>query len=842
MFEAYRTLGLITGELGFTHHFEGKDAYLTVPLGKSFLTYRADSLRIRFLGPQFQRKVNSASAYKDLVLVAVGSEVSAWHKVKQVRTYEGSDSGISEILVFGNYLLALNYSAQLVVWNAENGELLGKVPLPHEGLAMVHPPTYLNKALVVTKGKGLILVNVKTAQKIYDFPNICKQLSGEILSIEQSPALDVVALGLETGSIVFANTLKDTYLFELKQTTSVTSLSFCTEAGREILATGCENGEVLIWDLPNKRIQSTVTAHKNLCVSKVFFLPGEPVLTTASGADNSLKQWIFDLDNPDPRLLRERTGFNSSPSYIRFYDSKHLLACSSNSLRDLSILNEHQSTNFSYKHIHKTLKKAKVAFGLNPFKEFGFSLTREKDWCNVLTCHEEQDMAFLWSYENKALGNKPVETKDKSFVTSCVVSFCGNYGVVGFSSGKIEKFNMQSGLHQFQFKASHTSQVLSLKLDSLNRILVSASSSSVNFWCFLTGKLLRYIPVANVKFIELDKFSNLLGVATAGSLLLYDIRTCALVRQFECKDSKDLAFSHDSRWVAAIESRTVKVWDIPSDRLIDWVSFEKPPVSLAFSPSGEYLATAHKESLGVFLWINKSHYQNVIVEKSPTQPHKLKGFDIKKGKDFYSTKPIKLENLVTQPIDYLEKPVQIDKMPEKPEFDTLELSDLPLYRVQALHNIDYVKERNKPIQPPKKPEKVPFFLPDSLNIVKKPETQETSTEKPKLEEPSELTPHLEHSPESITSFLKTLSPGKIELAIVQLTEEQVPMFTDFLEKALASKKDFDFLQSLLSCFLKVHSDELTQLSIQKLSELETGLWESLEQEFLIDLSGLERLI
>ncbi|CAG9331667.1 unnamed protein product [Blepharisma stoltei] len=846
IFEVHRTLGLTCGDMGFVWHKDDPEPLISLPVAKSYITYYAGSLKIRYLGPQFEHTVNSVASYKDLILVAAGNTISAWHKVKQEKVFSGSKSAISEIFVFGDYLLALNFSAELLIWNAESAESLGKMALVHEGLIILHPPTYLNKIILALKGKQLLLINVKTQSTIYNFPKITNHIDSEITSLEHSPALDVIAVGLENGKIIFADILHDNVLFELTQNGAVTSISFCTHPGKEKLATGNSQGQVHIWDLPEQRLQATISAHPGFKVDKVFFPPGEPLLITSSGPDNSLKQWVFEFSDPEPRLLKQRSGFNSSPHHIRFYNPQHILACSNNSLRDLSILNEHQSTDLSVKHIHKAIKKSHIQFSIKNYKSFDFSETREKDWCNILTCHKNQKEPLLWSYENKVLGQKPIEVKQDSEVTATCVSPCGNYGVAGFASGKLEKFNMQSGLHQFEFKGEHSSQLVGVCIDALNRIMISSSSSELVFWDFLSGKLLKRVQLAGqALLIELDRFSNMLAVVMENLIVLYDIRSGKITREFAASGVKDLSFSYDSRWLAACEEKTIKVWDIPSSRLIEWLQFDSAPVSLAFAPSGEFLATAHEGCLGVYLWMNKAYFQTIIIEKSPKKPRKIKGFEASKGKNIYSSKFIDVQQLVTQPNELpADSITQFDKLPEVPDHSSIKTSDIPYHRIQALYNLDDIKERNKPIKPPKKPEKVPFFLPDSLNIVKaQVPTQEDDKPRKKIKfDESDLTPHLQHSSESVTNYLKTLSPGKIELNILTLSDEEVPLFTSYLLEALKSSPDYDFLQSILACFLRIHGDKLSKTQASSLSTIQTEKWEHLESQFMQDLSGLERLL
>lgn len=57
--------------------------------------------------------------------------------------------------------------------------------------------------------------------------------------------------------------------------------------------------------------------------------------------------------------------------------------------------------------------------------------------------------------------------------------------------------------------------------------------------------------------------------------------------------------------------------------LVDWFRFKNAPLSLDFSPSGEFLATSHVNSKAVFLWSNKTYFQNVVVQKVPKHPINL---------------------------------------------------------------------------------------------------------------------------------------------------------------------------------------------------------------------------
>jgi U3 small nucleolar RNA-associated protein 21 len=838
--ESFRTLGLICDNKAFKWHREGNESLLTFPLGKSFLTYTVESLQIRYLGCQLTQTVNSVETYKDLILLASGSTVSAFHKVKLVKVFTGSSSSISELLVFSSYLLGLNFSGELLIWDCETTNLLNSIPLGQQGQFLIHPPTHLNKVLISLKTSKLLLINIKTGAKIYDFPQICKDLKGEITSLENAVALDTIVLGTDSGQLLLANMLSDQVLFSFDQGEKVTSVSVSSFGDCSILASGSISGTLYFWDLKGKKIQSKVAAHS--CeITKVFFLPNELRLLSSSGKENSVKQWVFDFESPVPRVNKSREGFSSPPFELRFYNENHVLAISKNSLRDLSLLNEHQSASFSSKNMKPAVKK--LFFQKLPeFHHLSFSVNREKDWSNVLTSNGEQ--VFLWSYENKAAGEKAVERKTQGKVTAVQVSECGNFGVLGNESGSIEKFNMQSGLHQFTFNKTHKEKVTGLEIDSSNTSLISSSENGEVFiFDFFTGKV-RFHQTFSEKIVKirLQKYSNLLAVLTESNCLIFDVRTLKLARSFEGNQVKDACFSSDSRWVAVADASGVALWDLPNVKLVDWVCFKRKVVSLDFSPDSRYLATALEGRLGVFLWLNKNFYTQVIINKSPELPRKIKGFDVSRGKNFYSRKKIKINEILNEPLQGKTQSVVVLSMPKQPDFESLKVSDIPYSRVAALFQLDEIRERNAPVQPLKKNEKVPFFLPDSLGIVKFEPLKPLEMKKEQVKE-NGLKDVLGMAFESILEFLKTMAPAKIELNLFGIDSgEDLNRFVEFLVFEIREQKDFDFLQSLLACFLRIHSADLGKEQAKALLEVQEKTWSKVEEQLLFDISGLERLL
>lgn len=92
-------------------------------------------------------------------------------------------------------------------------------------MCAVHPSTYLNKILLGSQQGQLQLWNIRTNKLIYTFTG----WGSPVLVLSQSPAVDVVGVGLETGDIVMHNLRYDETLMKFHQDWGpVIALSFRT--------------------------------------------------------------------------------------------------------------------------------------------------------------------------------------------------------------------------------------------------------------------------------------------------------------------------------------------------------------------------------------------------------------------------------------------------------------------------------------------------------------------------------------------------------------------------------------------------------------------------------------
>ena len=180
---------------------------------------------------------------------------------------------------------------------------------------------------------------------------------------------------------------------------------------------------------------------------------------------------------------------------------------------------------------------------------------------------------------------------------------------------------MQSGLDRGVFKGKHEKEVTGLGIDYLNKwLLTSSLDGTVLQFDFYRLELLKRfrnsIPITNMAY---NQENDILAICdTSLTLNLISASTLKRVRHFKHAASNkitDVIFSKpDGRW-AAISSmdKCVRVYDILTGSLIDWLKFKQPVLSMDFSNTGELLATSHLGEKGIFLWTNRMYYRDIAI-------------------------------------------------------------------------------------------------------------------------------------------------------------------------------------------------------------------------------------
>ena len=373
-----------------------------------------------------------------------------------------------------------------------------------------------------------------------------------------------------------------------------TSLAFRTGAGIPLMAVGGAAGVITVWNLEERKLVTTLRDAHDAGITHLHFLAGEPVLLSA-GADNALKEWIFDGPDGAPRLLRFRSGHAAPPTVVRHYgDGKRLLSGGQDrAFRCFSTIQDAQSRELSQNHTQRRAKRLKVAeqeLKLARIVSLDACDVRERDWSNVISAHEGDSNAYVWRLQRYALGEHVLSPPPKELlnepsaapVTAVCLSRCGNFGFVGSSSGRLDRYNMQSGIHRGAYCRkygpvasgtsihAHDGAILGLASDSCNRYVVSAGlDKTLRVWDFSGKRKLRgEIPTGS----SVSKFahhpSTALVAAACDDLVIriYDVEALRLVRRFKGHTDRvtDMQLSEDCRWLlSAGMDNTLRIWDVP---------------------------------------------------------------------------------------------------------------------------------------------------------------------------------------------------------------------------------------------------------------------------------------
>ncbi|KAL5974223.1 hypothetical protein ACLOJK_030886 [Asimina triloba] len=424
---------------------------------------------------------------------------------------------------------------------------------------------------------------------------------------------------------------------------------------------------------------------------------------------------------------------------------------------------------------------------------------RERDWCNVVTCHIDTPRAYVWRLHNFVLGEHILTPcpENPTPVKCCAISVCGNFAVLGNEGGWIERFNLQSGISRGSYVdisesrgSAHDGEVVGISCDATNRAGVIISVNAV--------------------------FSGLLAaIADDMVLRLYDVVALRMVRKFEGHTDRvtDLCFSEDGKWlVSSSMDGSLRIWDVILARQIDAIHVDVAITALSLSPNMDILATSHVDQNGVYLWVNQVMFSGVsnvdtYVSGKEVVKVQLPSISLKEGSEHMDEDP---NNLLERPEDKC--------------------------------------VRNKPLEPPKKPEKAPFFLPSvptpTGEILFKPGSVTG-------EEVKDTTKDQLVNISIFTNYIKGLSPSTLdmELRMLQIIDDEdlqelqqrpelhsIELLLDYFIHETASRNNFEFIQAVIRLFLKIHGETVRkQLTLQekakRLLEIQGSVWQRIDRMF-----------
>jgi len=467
---------------------------------------------------------------------------------------------------------------------------------------------------------------------------------------------------------------------------------------------------------------------------------------------------------------------------------------------------------------------------------------------------------------------------------SVAITPCGTFALIGSAGGSIDMFNLQSGIHRQRFpspltpaqvrklkimqanaandtetarnafrefnpgEGKHTRDVTGIMVDSLNKTVISCSlDGKIKFWDFETGLLHHEIdwnPMTAITACRYHSASDLLALSCDDlSIRVIDIETRKLVREFwGCVGQiSDFCFSNDGRWIiAASVDSVIRVWDNPTGHLINAMRIEGACTALAFSPTGEFLATAHADSVGINIWTNRTLFTHVptrhisetdiLAAHAPTASGEGGEGLLAAAFEDDGPEDVDLPDATAPSIDQLSSDMQT-------------LSIVPRSRWQSLLHLDTIRARNKPIEPPKAPEKAPFFLPSlegpdksgSLAPATDPSSSVNSANSVASPQESRIVSltraptalsillHSSHQSQEYTPFvahLSSLPPSAADVEIRSLSPLADPsdpsqplelvLFVNALTARLRERRDYELVQAWMAVFLRVHGGSVTE--------------------------------
>lgn len=877
MFEPFRALGYITDATPFAVQRRGAESFVTVSVGNAFQVFNCAKLTLVFVGPQLPKRIQALAKLRDFTYVATGFDVVVFRRAHQVARWSAHTRKVTLLLEFGQQILSVDAGGRLCVW--EPSEASDVLPVREwqfrdsfTPTCIVHPDTYLNKILVGSEQGPLQLWNSKTCSLVHEF----KGWNSPVRCCTSSPALDIVAVGLANGKIHIHNLRYDETVVSFTHAGRgpVTALSFRTD-GQPFLAAGGTTGVISIWNLEKRKLQAVIEDAHISEVSSLHFLANEPVLLSG-GADNSLKMWIFDTSDGEGRLLRFRNGHSAPPTCVRYYgNGRHILSAGQDrSFRVFSTIQDQQSRELSQGHLQKRARSAHVKeqeLKLPPVVAFDAVEIRERDWSNIVTCHLDSTAAYSWRLQKFAQGEHILRpaTDAPTPIKSCTIAASGDVVVLGTEGGVIEKFNLQSGLQRGRFEdqavggsLAHNAAVNGLASDGTNSLLTSGGYDGVlKVWEFRNRELKSTLPVGSpVGKMVAHRGNGLIVVAADDKVLrVFDVVAGRLVRRFHGHTDRitDMCFSEDGKLLLSSSMDfTIRVWDVVAAKQVDAMELGTAVTALSLSPGMDMLATAHVNRNGIYLWANRLMYSGMAdlattsdsprVVAMPTVGRSKEDEVDDDAEEAPEAAAVGVNSSETMDVD--------GEKPAIPHLVTLTL--LPRTQWKGIVNLDIIKVRNKPIAPPKKPEKAPFFLPTLPSLAGDPAFVAPSGElgvdggSKTVSRGSGKSEHVDFQSvflellyscaesrnySSLVDHLKAISPSEVDasLRMMQIVDEDVSahpeelqeigMVMDFLLAELMMMQNFQFVQALLQVFLKIHAD--TIVSQDELKGKARSLWE-----------------
>lgn len=467
IFARYKALGYVSNDVPLVTRYirRRKENLVVTSVGRAFHTYGCAHFALLSVSGQHPEDILCLAADFFHIYTSAGNKVYAWRRGSELKhEYVGHTHPVHFILPFGPNLITADEESNLIVWDIKTEENVLEMEFHNDKFqitTIMHPSTYINKILLGSEQGYLNLLNIQSQSIIYTF----KGWGSGVTALVQSPALDVIGIGLKSGDIILHNIKFDETVMRFHQEWGpVSSLAFRTDS--PLMVSGASNGRIVMWDLEKRKVFSQLLSAHTGAVTGLQCLPSEPLMVSSS-PDNSLKLWIFDMADGGARLLRLREGHSAPPTFIRFHgaNGQNLLSAGGDScLRIFNTVTETFNKSLGRASYNRAAskKKGKVVgdpLVMPPIVRFTSETTREKEWDSIAAMHLGVPEVTTWSYGKLKMGSLKLKHDrfkqkrtgglwkwSRASPSTLCLTHCGNFVVIGYSSGHCDRYNIQSGL------------------------------------------------------------------------------------------------------------------------------------------------------------------------------------------------------------------------------------------------------------------------------------------------------------------------------------------------------------------------------------------------------------
>lgn len=238
IFVKNRALGYVSNHVPLVVRYieRRKESVMVTCVGRHFHTYGSAHFTLLNVSGSHPEDISCLAADRFLIYTACGNRVYAWKMGTQIKhTYIGHYRPVHLLLPFGPHLISVDESSTLKVWDIKAEDLYTELEFDNKSFqitTILHPSTYLNKILLGSEQGQIQLWNLHTRKYVHcsltvDCWYLCSLLcrliftfagwQSAVTSMEQAPAIDVVAFGLADGRIILHNLRFDKTIVDFSQ-------------------------------------------------------------------------------------------------------------------------------------------------------------------------------------------------------------------------------------------------------------------------------------------------------------------------------------------------------------------------------------------------------------------------------------------------------------------------------------------------------------------------------------------------------------------------------------------------------------------------------------------------